>query len=246
MVLTAARGAVGFLTRLPVGQSERAWAALGAAPMVMVPTAYLIGGLAVLPILLLPGPTAAVAFPLALLAVTGIAHVDGLADAADAAASHGSRADRREIMRDTVIGVGGTVAIAVDLLGLALAGLALAGAPFRVAIGLVVAAEVGAKLAMVGLAVVGRSTHPGMGARLVGASRWQLLGGTLFAVPAAFLAWPVLAPGVALLGGIAGGGLVLTWARASLGGVSGDVFGAANEVARLLALHVGVVAWTLY
>lgn len=243
MGLTAARGAVGFLTRLPIGRSQRAWEALGAAPVAMVPVGYLIGAAAVLPVLLLPGATAAIAFPLALLGVTGIAHVDGLADAADAAVSHGSGADRRAVMRDTVLGVGGTVAIAVDLLGLGLAGFALAEFPPTVAIGVVVAAEVGAKVTMVGLSVVGQPTHPGMGAHLVGAPRWQLPAGVLLAVPAALPALPTIAPGVALLGAVGGGALVYGWAGRSIGGVSGDVFGAANEVARLLALHAGVVAW---
>lgn len=245
MVLTAIRGAVGFLTQVPIGRSERAWDALGATPVVMVPAGYLIGAVVALPLLLLPAVTAAIAFPLALLAVTGIAHVDGLADAADAAVSHGSRADRREIMRDTVVGVGGTVAVALDVLGLALAGVALAGFPALVAVGLVIAAEVGAKLAMVGLAVIGRPTHTGLGSRLVGAPRWQLVAGALFAAPAALLAWPAVAPWIAILGALAGGGAVFGWARSRLGGVSGDVFGATNEVARLVALHVGVVAWTL-
>lgn len=245
MDLTAIRGAVGFLTRLPVGRSERAWAALSAAPVAMVPAGYLIGAIAALPLLFLPRVTAAIAFPLVLLGVTGIAHVDGLADAADAAVSHGSSADRREIMRDTVVGVGGTAAIALDLLGLVVAGGALAEFPLVTVVVIVVAAEVGSKLAMVGLAVVGRPTHSGLGSQLVGAPAWQLAAGGLLAAPASLIAWPAVAAPIGILGALVGGAGVLGWARRSIGGVSGDVFGATNEVARLLALHAGVVAWTL-
>lgn len=243
MVLTAARGAVGFLTRLPLGRSERAWAALGETPAVMVPTAYVIGALAATPVLVLPGASAALAYPLALVALTGIAHADGLADLADAAVVHGTPAERRSVMRDTVTGVGGTVALGLDFVGLALAGLALAAAPLPVALGLVVAAEVGAKLAMVALAVQGGEAHPGMGAHLAGAGPLQLAAGAVLAVPAAFLAWPALAPAVAPVAALAGGVLVAAWARRRIGGISGDVFGATNEVARLLALHAGVVVW---
>jgi adenosylcobinamide-GDP ribazoletransferase len=44
--------------------------------------------------------------------------------------------------------------------------------------------------------------------------------------------------------------LVLTWAirRASLrfiGGVSGDLLGATNEIVRLATVYTGVIAWTL-
>jgi adenosylcobinamide-GDP ribazoletransferase len=38
---------------------------------------------------------------------------------------------------------------------------------------------------------------------------------------------------------------LLWWADAALGGASGDVFGASNELARVAGLHAGVVAWTL-
>ncbi len=36
---------------------------------------------------------------------------------------------------------------------------------------------------------------------------------------------------------------MLWWARARLDGVTGDVIGAANELARVAALHTGLVAW---
>ena len=68
----------------------------------------------------------------------------------------------------------------------------------------------------------------------------------LTAAPVALVGWPALAPGVAVLaaaGAVAGA--ALWWARSRLGGVSGDVLGAANEVARVVGLHAGVIAWTL-
>ncbi|TVT93597.1 adenosylcobinamide-GDP ribazoletransferase, partial [Haloferax volcanii] len=39
--------------------------------------------------------------------------------------------------------------------------------------------------------------------------------------------------------------LVRSWGRARLGGVSGDLLGATNELARAAAVHAGVVTWTL-
>ncbi len=50
---------------------------------------------------------------------------------------------------------------------------------------------------------------------------------------------------IGLCGAIAGVGLPWYWANRNLDGISGDVFGAANEIGRVVGLHVGVIAWTL-
>ncbi len=244
MVLMAVRGAMGFLTRIPMGRSERAWAAFGAAPSAMVLVAYVIGAGAGVPFLLpLPPTTIGVLYVLALLGITGIAHADGLADVADAAVVHGSPSERRDVLRDTVVGVGGTVAIGVDVLGLGLAGLALAGGPWHVAVGLVVAAEIGAKLAMLFVAGFGPPTHDGLGSHLSGVAVRHLVIGSLVALPASVLLWPSPVPALALAASVATVPPVVVWSRFRLGGVNGDVLGATNELARLVALHVGVIAW---
>lgn len=242
----AVRGALGFLTRLPIGRSERAWTAFGATPSAMVPVGYVIGAGAGIPFLLsLPPTTTAMLYVLALLGITGIAHADGLADVADAAVVHGPPSERREVLRDTLVGVGGTVAIGVDVLGLGLAGLALAGAPWPVAVGLVVAAEIGAKLAMLFVAGFGPPTHDGLGSHLSGAGVRHLVIGSFVALPASVLLWPRPAPALGLAASVATVPPLVLWSRSILGGVNGDVLGATNELARLVALHVGVIAWML-
>jgi len=229
-----------------MGRSERAWLALGEFPVAMVLAAYLIGLLVAVPFALpLPAVTVGLGYVLAVVGITGVTHVDGLADVGDAVVVHGTPARRREVMGDAALGVGGTVAVGVDLVGLALAGVAIAGLPLRVAVALVVASEVGAKLSMVTLAVLGRPAHEGLGASLTGASYAHLLVAGAVAGPALALAWPSLAGVACLAAALAAGLIVLGWARARVGGVTGDVFGAANELARLAALHAGVVAWTL-
>lgn len=243
MVLTAIKGALGFLTRLPVGRTEAAWLALGDHPAAMVPVGYLVGVAAALPVLLLPAFTAALAYPVGLVALTGVAHADGLADLADAAVVHGDAPDRRAVMTDTVTGVGGTVAVGLTLVGVALAAAALASLSVRAVVGVVVAAEVGAKLTMVGLAVAGSPTHGGLGDHLLGAPRVQLIVAMGLALPAALILWPSPAAAVAVVAAVATGAIVAGWAAQALDGLSGDVFGAANEVARLVGLHAGVVTW---
>ena len=251
MVLTALAGALGFLTRLPVGRSERAWEAFRTTPAAVPLAGYVAGVLVALPVVAstlvgLPEPTTALVYLLAVVAVTGINHFDGVADLGDAAVIHGDSDDRRGVMKDTTVGVGAAVAVGLTLLALALAVLALARLPPLVAVGLVVTGEVAAKLGMAALGCFGSATHDGLGSQL---SRPSSPGSFVLplavALPAAVLTWPHPAAGVGLLAGLAVTFGVLRWARKILGGVSGDVFGAANEIARIVALHAGVIAWTL-
>jgi adenosylcobinamide-GDP ribazoletransferase len=262
MVLTALRGALGFLTRIPVGRDEPAWDAFARSPWTFPVVGYLVGGLVAAPLLLasppasLPAHTVAFAFVLGVYAVTGIGHLDGVADLGDAAVVHGDREERRAVLKDSQLGVGGTVALALVVLGLATAALALVeagGAPRGdsvplAVLGFVVAAEVSAKAATATLVCVGDAPHEGLGSALtaeVGAR--STLPVLALAAPAALVAWPRILPGVAgLLAALATALVLRRWARRRLGGVSGDVLGAANELARVAALHAGVIAGTRF
>jgi len=247
--VAALRGAVGFLTRFPVGRDQRAWAAFQGTPAAFPLAGYLVGALVALPFVaapVLPAASVALAYVVAVYAVTGINHLDGVADLGDAAVVHGDAAARREVMRDTTVGVGALAAVGVVLLGLGLGALALAGAPFRAAAAVVVAAEVGAKAGMAAVACVGTATHEGLGSALTrNAAPGSFALPALVAAPAALLSWPALAPAAALGGALVATAAVVAWTRAALGGVSGDAFGAVNEAARLAGLHAGVIAWTL-
>ncbi|OYR46899.1 adenosylcobinamide-GDP ribazoletransferase [Halorubrum sp. Eb13] len=256
MTAAALRGALGFLTRVPVGRSEAAWEAFSGAPWTLPAVGYLVGATVSLPLLApAPAPTVALAFPLAVYAVTGITHLDGVADLGDAAVVHGGPAERREVLKDSALGVGGTVALVAVVLGLATAALGLVGASGApgaggplVAAGIVVAAEVGAKAATAALVCVGDAAHEGLGSALAdGVGPGAALPVLALAAPAALLAWPRVLPGVAaLLAALATAALLRRWSRRRLGGVSGDVLGATNELARVAALHAGVIAWTRF
>ncbi|ELZ38008.1 cobalamin 5'-phosphate synthase [Halorubrum saccharovorum DSM 1137] len=262
MVLTALRGAIGFLTRIPIGRDEAAWGAFARSPWTFPVVGYLVGGLVAAPLLLasppasVPSPTAALGFVLAVYAVTGIGHLDGVADLGDAAAVHGDREERRRVLKDSRLGVGGTVALALVVLGLATAALAVvevaatagSGGVSLAALGIVVAAEVGAKAATAALVCVGDAPHEGLGSALTDESApGSALPVIALAAPAALLAWPRVLPGVAaLLAALATAALVARWARRRLGGISGDALGATTEIARVAALHAGVIAWTRF
>ncbi|EMA11501.1 cobalamin-5'-phosphate synthase [Haloarcula vallismortis] len=242
------RGALGFLSRLPVGHTEQAWDAFVGTPAAFPLAGYVVGGLVALPFLaagLLPAPVVTAAYLGSVVLVTGVNHADGLADLGDAAVVHGDPAERRDVMRDTTVGVGAVLALGTVLLALALAALAAAELPPLVAIALVVSAEVGAKLAMATLACIGRPSHEGFGSTVVdGSGPRQLLASLAVAVPAAVVAVPATA--AAVLTGPLVALAISGWANRRLGGIGGDAFGAANELARVAALHVGVATWSLF
>ncbi|QLD90170.1 adenosylcobinamide-GDP ribazoletransferase [Natronomonas salina] len=245
-IASGLRGGVAFLTRLPVESRERDWLRFQEFPAAFPLVGYLVGALAALPFLVLPGAAAAFAYLLALVAVTGIAHLDGVADLGDAAAVHEDDG-RRDVLKDTTVGVGAVSAVAVVVAGLALAGLALAGLPEILALLLVIAAEVGAKLGMATVACIGTASHEGIGSQFTRNAEPALLAGpALAAVPAALLTFPSPAALVAVLTGPVVAVSLVGWGERHVGGVNGDVFGAVNELGRVAALHAGVVTWMYF
>ncbi|MFB6171643.1 MAG: adenosylcobinamide-GDP ribazoletransferase [Haloarculaceae archaeon] len=251
MVLTALRGALGFLSRLPVDHDADAWTAFRSAPVAFVLAGYVLGLVIGAPVVLaallgLPAPTLALVYLLAVYLVTGVNHADGVADLGDALAVHGDPPERRAVMKDTTVGVGALLALALVVAGLALGALSLSGPAPLAAAGLVIATEVGAKLGLAAVACLGTASHDGFGAEFTSrAGPAQLLGPAVLALPAALLTVP--SPG-GLLALVAGGVTAVVAVRladARLDGVGGDVFGAVNEFGRVFALHAGVIGWLL-
>ncbi|WP_081661432.1 adenosylcobinamide-GDP ribazoletransferase [Halopiger djelfimassiliensis] len=245
----AVRGAVGFLTRLPVGHRDGDWDAFRSTPAAFPIVGLVAGTLASLPLLAadaLPSATVAFGYLLAVYAVTGIHHLDGVADLGDALVVHGDAERRREVLKDTTTGVGALLAVAGTVTALALAGLGLAGRPPVAAVAIAIAAEVGTKLGMAAMACFGRAGYPGMGRQFTAATaRRSFLAPAVVAAPIAAATWPHPAAAVALCGAVAGLALPWYWADRHLGGISGDIFGAANEIGRVAGVHAGVIAWTL-
>jgi len=247
--LVAIRGAVAFLTRLPVGGGQAGWEAFRQRPYTMVLVGYLVGTLAGAAFFLPLQPTTVVAAYLVVLyAISGLTHADGLADLGDALAVHGDSERRREVLKDSSTGVGGVLLLGVSLIVLTLGALAFAGVTPMTALRVAIAAEVGAKLGMVLVVCYGRSAHEGLGSQLVDRlDSTHMPAALLAAVPVLLLAPTGSMP--ALAGALAAGPLVgvvtLTWAHSRLGGVNGDVLGATNEIGRAVGLHLGVSLWIL-
>ena len=181
-----------------------------------------------------------------LYVVTGIMHTEGLADVADGAMAGGGREAKLSAMKDPRVGVAAVVVVAIYLLiFFALAARICAHAensiglfplPWEVpiAFGFVVS-EISGKLAMNTSMLIGPSSHPGMGAIFVkhaSMSRFAIALALAFGFGVAVAGFA----SVILFAGVAAGAGVTIVARKHFDGVSGDVFGAANETGRLLAL----------
>jgi adenosylcobinamide-GDP ribazoletransferase len=167
--------------------------------------------------------------------LTGVLHLDALADTADALGAW-TRERALEIMRDHAVGAYGAVALVLALLAkvAALAALAADGHALRFA----VCASAAGRVVPVALSAALPYAREGAGiGRVLGGGSWPRVG-VAAAIAAGFCVWldalPLLAAaaGVALVVGVA--------ARRWLGGVTGDVLGASAELAELAALVVAV------
>ncbi|MFN8507357.1 MAG: adenosylcobinamide-GDP ribazoletransferase [Dehalococcoidia bacterium] len=232
-----AREAVRLLTVVPVGSSAEP-AAPAAAVAWYAPVGLAMGGALALAAFVaweaFPAMLAAVAVVACWAALTGMLHLDGLADTADAALAPVSRERRLVIARDVAHGTFAVVAVALVL---AMKAAALAGMPRDAAAAMVLLAPVSARAAAV---VVMRAFPParpeGMGAATrTGATPAVIAAGVLIAGVTAFVALgPVglAATGIAVACGMA----AAAWIAGRMGGLTGDGYGAVIELTETAAL----------
>jgi adenosylcobinamide-GDP ribazoletransferase len=172
-----------------------------------------------------------------ILLITGLHHTDGLLDFGDGIMYQGPAEKKIEIMRDQQTGTGGLTLGLVTILTTAFC---IAQLKQNFIIQGLVASEASAKLAMVVMAWVGRSAHEGMNTYFVNAMHGQYR--NLRLIVALFIAFSIafsLLTAVGFTAAIAGLVVALVIVGISnrhFKGVTGDVFGAGNELARLASL----------
>ena len=175
-----------------------------------------------------------------LLVLTGLQHFDGLIDLGNAVGLRNVH-DRKMVAHAwTVTYSGAVLALIVEFV--AFAGLFLVNPVF--AFGAVIAAEVSAKLAMVTIVWIGKPTHKGLGSIFLKKAKKKL--NIVAYVISVLIVYIVFGfTGNAFLGFV-GVAVVLASipvafvmekvAESVFGGVSGDIIGATNEVARAVTL----------
>lgn len=255
--------AMGFLTRFPLPRTKPSteedlvaaagWFPLaGAAVGAAVALAFLVGER-----LFGPLPAAALAVAAGILATGGL-HLDALADTADGLGCGGDRERMLEVMRDARVGAHGASAIAMDAV-LKVAFLAALGAVAPAAApAAAIAAAALSRWAMVLVMPLHPYARPGPGLGRTFAARvgWrQVALATVLAGALALAASRLTAPLTLATGGpdiaaavvlaatavLAAAAAALTFARLAarrLGGLTGDVYGAINEIAEVTVLAV--------
>lgn len=238
------RLAIAFSTRLPlVGSGAapgrdpgRIRRALRMAPLAGLLVALVVAAvLAVLDGLSLPPLAAALIAVAAGFWVTGGLHEDGLADTADGLGAVASRARRLEIMRDSRVGTFGAVALVLSF-GLRAMALAEIEAGAAALAALVAAHGLSRALFLPAMMLTIPARADGLSGRLPAPRP----GETLVAVGLGLgLTVVALGPTLALACVIATvivSAVVILIARAKLGGYTGDVLGALQQVGEMALL----------
>jgi len=184
----------------------------------------------------LPGAAAAGLVLLAQVVMTGAMHEDGLADAADGLWGGWDRARRLEIMKDSAIGTYGVLALILSL-GLRWVALSalLQGGIAPVIAPVIAAAALSRGLMAPVMTALPPARENGLSSG-VGRPGWKVSG--LAVVLAAVIALALLGGGALIPIGLAviAVGLLALTARARIGGQTGDILGASQQVAEIAFL----------
>ena len=174
-----------------------------------------------------------------LLLLTGLHHTDGLLDFGDGVMAQGTSERKIEVMHDQLTGAGG---LSLGIMTFVVTALALGELDVAVIVQCVVVVEVAAKLSMVVAAWAGKAVHQGMNSSFLEAMHGSKGSARLAAALALsfVVAVPLLwvAGAVALVAAVIAGLVMVGISHRHFNGVTGDVFGATNELARMVAVVV--------
>lgn len=166
---------------------------------------------------------------IAMLAVSGCLHMDGLADSADGFLSSRPKERILEIMRDSRTGPMGVVAVAGLLL---LKTTALASVSGATRWGVVLLMPLAGRCALVIEMALLPYARPGGLVTVFGRPRWAFTAPLILAATAWFALGPIglTAAGASMLAVLA----FSFWCKSKIGGYTGDTLGAACEIAELM------------
>ncbi len=239
------RAAFGFLTILPVAPRDATEIGRARAyfPIVGLALGGTLAGLDYAARLALPAPVVGALLVAALLALTRAIHVEGFLDCCDGLFGGFSRKRRLEILRDTHVGA---FAVAGGAGLILLKWSLLYGIQDEIRPGLLFVFPCLSRLGMLAtMAAFAYVREQGIGTAFQdGAARWHVPFGSAVA----------LAASVAVLGyaglALVGAAMVVSlglgrWISGMLGGMTGDAYGAVNEVTEVAVLLLGVALFTL-
>jgi adenosylcobinamide-GDP ribazoletransferase len=243
------RLAVAFLTRLPVALGPEiahhpVGAAVRAFPLIGLAIGIIGGAVYVAVDLLGMSPTVAALLAIGSMTIaTGALHEDGLADSADGLGAR-TREQALAVMRDSHIGTFGVLAL-FFVLSLRVVALSYAGSTVE-AVLLLIAAASGSRAVLPALMyALPPARNDGLGWAAGHPDRRRVVdAGALGALFVAAALWPIWGL-IAIAAGTAAACLVGWLARRRLGGQTGDVLGAAQQIAEtaILLSYIAAPTW---
>ncbi len=243
MVVKQLKNLLSFLTVFPVAMDKdlltdcarNMWA----FPLIGALLGLLAGLFGIVAFHFLPAIVAGALVFALLLWMTGLHHTDGLLDFGDGVMAHGTPEHKIDVMHDQLTGAGG---LSLGILTMLITALAVGQLNVRLILPAIVAVEVCAKLSMVVAAWAGKSVHQGMNSSFLEAMHGR--GGNLrliaaliisFVISVLLLRWGGI---FIVLASVITGLVMVAVAHKHFNGVTGDVFGATNELARLVSVVV--------
>lgn len=272
--LLALRSGFGFLSTIPVGLTmegldeffKRTYLHI----LVGAVLGLLMGVFAFLSMMTLPQQISAIMIVIFVYYLTGLNHLDGLADLGDGVTAHGSVEKKIRALKDVALGIGGVgfctmgiLAFYSSIASLQSEALLWADNSMRTAAAILFSsmliAEVSAMQCMLTIAAFGKSIHEGLGSILVQNTTFPKyvvgLLGSVVICSLALLPFGIWYGGIiALIAAIISAFLVLNISNRHFGGMNGDMIGTSNEVGRTIALimivlvlsyHNGGIPWML-
>lgn len=236
MIVKGFKSVAGFLTVIPVAaesKPEEVARHMYFFPILGVLIALLAASAGYLAVRAFPESIGTAIALLVLLFLTGLHHFDGLLDFGDALMFRGNAEKRVQIMHDKNTGAGG---FGVGFFVLLLTYLALAEAESMLSA--LIVAEASAKFSMVVGAYLGKASHEGTGSafiKITGRNHGLFL---LSFIIYCLILLPFESSIAALFAVYALSLAIISVSNKLLGGVSGDVFGAMNELTRMFVLLV--------
>ena len=239
--------ALQLLTSIPVPlKRELSPAQMGRAtayfPLVGLIIGGILAGLNWVLCLILPAPVTNIFLVALLVIITGALHIDGLADTCDGMAGHRSPEERWKVMHDSRTGAFGVVGIVLILLAKYVS---LNGISADNMTAVLLFMPVASRWAMVYAIFAFRYARPeGLGKAYKEATRWpQFTAATIITIAIAAALYPLIS--FTGLLSVAGIWIIITalslYFRYKFAGLTGDTYGAVNEVAEVITLVLTII-----
>jgi len=253
-------GAIGFLTTLPAGKTNRFLQLQKRTYLFSVAgvlIGLILGAIATILMVLLPGQPGifSVLMIISIYCFTGFNHLDALSDFGDGITAHGTREKKVGALKDMALGTGGVAFIVLYFLLLFVLIQSLVSVEIGTRLGSgigisLLVAEVASKHSMITSACLGQPIHQGMGSVIAdNTGPLQLLVSLLISAAVCTVAMG-MAGLVVLAMAMLSSVIVVVISNRHFGGINGDCIGTSNELARLVAIGTiftiytgGLVAW---